>query len=1028
MTKADSSTVSTLSTKVNTIEDTVDGHTQSLQSVTSTQTSIQQNAVKSTVQLWFTKADTTAPNKPTAHVTTNNASTANAWNLAVPTFNKSYPNYFYCYEYQKGDNTYAWSDVVFDKATTENQANSRQALDYLENTIDVENYNTFKQTTTATNSAVGEIIKNLGTNADGTTKEGDTFHRVSTIEQDLEGFHATVEQNYATKTESLISNQNESNPLILDDAGNAKLLSFEAKGWAEQDGTTGKNLRKPTERTVSSNGVTYSVASDGKVTLSGNATGRDSFNLFKDQTIENGTYTVSLHGNERTYLSPTTAVITNGTLNGVFGVWIESGITYDESFYVQLELGSTATSYEPYTGGKPSPSPDYPQEIRVARGRNLLDWNDVDMATAPATTILDFGEDRTFNALVLTFVMDGFSASNVNAGIINFQKGDGTNYWITPANYGCVNNTAYSDTRAFVLTNITFCKVMYPKFVTYSGRLSLQLELGSTPTPYVPYGHVGLEVQGKNLFGGLVLARAIQAGAPSATIDEDAGTITYLANEVSDDVWFGGFEEGKTYTVFFCIQSGYNNYAYRNRAGQTRYFNAPTVMPDGNTVARVSTSDISALTGSWYGGNTTLEYNLCGIFEGDVSWDDFEPYHHTTTPIPLPSKGWAGSLPDGTVDKLSIDWTGKVTWENETSGAYFDDLVWIYGDNRMRSGSLQDVISRPTTINDVPKLLAEKYVALPWTTQLNSRHDAVACNKDNGQLVCYGGNDADYPTGYALYALADPTTEELGRIEMPEVFQGATVSIPELDGYAATWWTKNGNKVSLGLDGAKTLIEETEESLQTSIDQTATAIRTEVAEATDGITTRMTSMTQDIEGITVAFDEFSESTQNDLNALSSLIRATTDSEGHPVLELAQKNQNGDYVGIRTEQSSTTKEVKLSDGTVIQRSDGSGTYYFRPEFDSQGHVVGSKQTAAYTGSGAIIGDAGAMHLSLTDDQMGFVNGTQRVAYIDIDPDTNEGLFHITNIVVVNELRIGEWKWFRRRNGHLSLRWDGSNDEG
>ena len=41
--------------------------------------------------------------------------------------------------------------------------------------------------------------------------------------------------------------------------------------------------------------------------------------------------------------------------------------------------GSTATSYEPYTGGKPSPSPEYPQEIKavselsgVMSGKNLL--------------------------------------------------------------------------------------------------------------------------------------------------------------------------------------------------------------------------------------------------------------------------------------------------------------------------------------------------------------------------------------------------------------------------------------------------------------------------------------------------------------------------------------------------------------------------------------------------------------------------------------------------------------------------------
>lgn len=39
--------------------------------------------------------------------------------------------------------------------------------------------------------------------------------------------------------------------------------------------------------------------------------------------------------------------------------------------YVQLEKGSTATPYEPYTGGKPSPSPEYPQEIK-----NVGKWNE----------------------------------------------------------------------------------------------------------------------------------------------------------------------------------------------------------------------------------------------------------------------------------------------------------------------------------------------------------------------------------------------------------------------------------------------------------------------------------------------------------------------------------------------------------------------------------------------------------------------------------------------------------------------------
>lgn len=36
---------------------------------------------------------------------------------------------------------------------------------------------------------------------------------------------------------------------------------------------------------------------------------------------------------------------------------------------IQLETGSVATAYEPYVGGKPSPSPDYPQPLVAAEGR-----------------------------------------------------------------------------------------------------------------------------------------------------------------------------------------------------------------------------------------------------------------------------------------------------------------------------------------------------------------------------------------------------------------------------------------------------------------------------------------------------------------------------------------------------------------------------------------------------------------------------------------------------------------------------------
>lgn len=72
------------------------------------------STVVSTTQLWFTKANTTAPLAPTAHVTTNNPSTQNTWNISEPEYSSSYPYYYYCYEWEYLDGTYGWSPVVRD--------------------------------------------------------------------------------------------------------------------------------------------------------------------------------------------------------------------------------------------------------------------------------------------------------------------------------------------------------------------------------------------------------------------------------------------------------------------------------------------------------------------------------------------------------------------------------------------------------------------------------------------------------------------------------------------------------------------------------------------------------------------------------------------------------------------------------------------------------------------------------------------------------------------------------------------------
>lgn len=49
-----------------------------------------------------------------------------------------------------------------------------------------------------------------------------------------------------------------------------------------------------------------------------------------------------------------------------------TGETITEEMRYQLEIGSTATSYEPYVGGIPSPNPDYPQDVNVVTGTQTV--------------------------------------------------------------------------------------------------------------------------------------------------------------------------------------------------------------------------------------------------------------------------------------------------------------------------------------------------------------------------------------------------------------------------------------------------------------------------------------------------------------------------------------------------------------------------------------------------------------------------------------------------------------------------------
>lgn len=173
-------------------------------------------------------------------------------------------------------------------------------------------------------------------------------------------------------TKFYASNQGETH---LADSDNGKIMNMMLYGKSEQFTTIGKNLLKIKDGTQTLRGVTV-TAKDGVVALKGTATESGWAALTVDSFVLNGTYILSsnitanirvlvVNKSFKTVLEQgKSATLENAEASKVCFT-ITEGKTYDISnILIQIEKGSVATSYEPYTGGIPSPNPSYPQEIK----------------------------------------------------------------------------------------------------------------------------------------------------------------------------------------------------------------------------------------------------------------------------------------------------------------------------------------------------------------------------------------------------------------------------------------------------------------------------------------------------------------------------------------------------------------------------------------------------------------------------------------------------------------------------------------
>lgn len=214
---------------------------------------------------------------------------------------------------------------------------------------------------------------------------------IDIIYKDLEGI--THHLNYGYN--EYFTNTASGDYIHLEDSINYPYKKLEIDGVCKQETTSGKNLfDESIMPTNTINGIKWEYTNK-KIKISGTATSTYSQSGNISITLQAGTYyfvksgTTNLNFNAWFYNIDGT-LIANSKLNNPFTIsenatkivlFVEgtkSGTSYSQE--MNFMVSTTNGNYEPYTGGQPSPSPDYPQEIEVitdsisvkSTGKNLL--------------------------------------------------------------------------------------------------------------------------------------------------------------------------------------------------------------------------------------------------------------------------------------------------------------------------------------------------------------------------------------------------------------------------------------------------------------------------------------------------------------------------------------------------------------------------------------------------------------------------------------------------------------------------------
>lgn len=280
------------------------------------------------------------------------------------------------------------------------------------------------------------------------------------------------------------------NPAIMSDTlKNNPMNEMKVFGWSKQETTKGKNLFDFSR--LVSDGVNVMDYDNQTITIPAKTNNTGYNQTLRDLCpgITPGTYVFSAKksnpesgngsyfleaGLDFTFNTPTE--LTDALLDNHIA-WYNNPDSEVENVIseIQIEIGTEATDYEPYTGGQPSPSPDYPQQIVSAgnsgnievnvRGKNLVDVygysaNGIPSPKAERILFNTYGTtlsttEKTDKLIVHQEIVDGATANSYTSGYfcigINRKLETGKDYIIT-FNINVIQNP-FSVSTIFVLFN-----------------------------------------------------------------------------------------------------------------------------------------------------------------------------------------------------------------------------------------------------------------------------------------------------------------------------------------------------------------------------------------------------------------------------------------------------------------------------------------------------------------------------------------------------------------------------------------------